>query len=427
MPSVRIGSLFGIPIKLGASFLLVLPVIAYLIGSRVGTTVELLNGLLGSTIDPIPLTAGTLPWVLGLIAALGLFVGVLLHELGHSLVARQYGVTIDSITLWFLGGLAQLEEFPDRWTQELSIAIAGPIVSVVLGTLCYVGFVALPDSLGSLQFILGYLAVLNIVLAVFNLLPGFPMDGGRVLRALLSRTRPRLEATRIAAGVGKGFAVLLGIGGILLGNLFWIAIAFFIFMGATGETRQMVMEAAFEGIDVGDIMTPASDLATVSPSMPLSSLVERMVRERHTGYPVVGDAADSVDVTEGTTSEVLGDSSPTLDADGDLLGERVGTDADGDLVGIVTLSDVQSIDPERRDAVTVADVMSTELSTVTPDTDAEDAIRTIQQEGVGRLLVTDDDGNLAGLISRTDLMTVLEVLQSGKSAALGERAVEPSR
>ena len=382
MASLRIGSVFGIPIKLGTSFLLVVPLIAYLIGTQIGMTAALLGDLLGGGIDAGALTTAPLPWVLGLAAALGLFVGVLLHELGHSLVARRYGVHIEAITLWFLGGLAQFDEFPDRWTQELVIAIAGPVVSLGVGALCYGGFVALPVDQPAIRFVLGYLAVLNVVLAGFNLLPGFPMDGGRVLRALLSRNRSRLEATRIAAAVGKGFAILLAFAGILLFNVFWIAIAFFIYLGATGETRQILLEDTFEGLTVGDIMTPAADLDTVTPQTPLSDLLERMIQERHTGYPVIEH---------------------------------------GDLRGLVTLEDVQSVDPGRRDTATVGDVMSTDLQTVTVETDAEDAVSIMQQQGIGRLLVTDERGDLTGLITRTDLMTVFEIRKTGQSQQAVER------
>lgn len=384
MASIRIGSVSGIPIKLGTSFLLIFPLLAFLIGSEVGVTVELLNRMFGTGIDPGPLTGGLYPWILGLAAALGLFLSVLLHELGHSLVARRYGLDIESITLWFLGGLAQFTELPDDWRHEFWIAVAGPVVSVALGVAFYGAFDLLPGDLSTLQFVAGYLAVLNVALAAFNMLPGFPMDGGRVLRALLSRTRSRLQATRIAAAVGKGFAVLLGIAGILSFNLFWVAIAFFIFLAAASETRQVVLEAAFEGLTVGDIMTPASDLDTVSPDAPLSELLERMIRERHTGYPVVRN---------------------------------------GDPVGIITLEDVQRVDPDRRGETAVRDVMSTDLVTVPPYSNATEALTTLQQEDIGRILVI-DNGGLAGLISRTDLMTVFEIAQTSQSNSLTRRAVE---
>jgi len=384
MASLRVGSLFGIPIRLGASFLLVVPLLAYLVGSQVGATVGLINGLFGTAIDPGPLTEGVRPWILGAGAALGLFGSVLLHELGHSLVARRYGLETESITLWFLGGLAQFAEMPDDWRHEFAVAAAGPAVSLALGLLLYASFGRIAGGLPAVQFVVGYLAVLNVALAAFNALPGFPMDGGRILRALLSRNRSRLRATRIAAAVGKGFAVLLGIGGVVTFNLFWILIAFFIFMAATGETRQVVREAAFEGLTVGEIMTPASDLDTVSPGTPIDALIDRMIRERHTGYPVV---------------------------DGE------------DLVGIVTLEDVQNHTPESGGA-TVDDVMSTDLVTVRPDTGATTALTTLQREDIGRILVTGADGSLTGLISRTDLMTVLEVVRAEQSTPAASRTVE---
>jgi len=199
MRRFRIGSAFGIPIQLDLTFLLILPIFAWIIGSQVTQTVDLLNRV-DAGLDAAVLTTGSLPWVLGVAAAVGLFTGVILHELGHSLVARRYGYPIDSITLWLFGGIAQLTEMPEDWRQELTIAIAGPIVSVVLGVLSAVAFVAVPGSgetgFQAARFVLGYLALMNVALAGFNLLPGFPMDGGRVLRALLARNRPFARATR---------------------------------------------------------------------------------------------------------------------------------------------------------------------------------------------------------------------------------------
>jgi len=383
MASIRVGTLFGIPIRLGASFLLVLPLLAVGIGMQVGQVADLLNGLFGRGVDPAALAGPAQPWALGLTAALGLFGSVFLHELGHAAVARRYGVGIEGITLWFLGGLAKFAALPEEWRQELWIAVAGPVVSVTLGVACYGVFLLAPSSLPALLFVAGYLAVLNVALAAFNMLPGFPMDGGRVLRALLSRTRSRVEATRIAAGIGKAFAVVLAFGGILTFNVFWIAIAFFIFVAATGETKQMVMEATFEGLTAGDLMTPAAELDTVSPETTLADLLDRMVRERHTGYPVL----------EG-----------------------------GDLVGVVTLEDVQRVDRDRHVDTWVRGVMSTDLATVRPETEASEALSELQQRDVGRLLVVDERG-LVGLLSRTDLMTVFEIAKTGRAASLARRGV----
>ena len=377
MRRFRIGSAFGIPIQLDLTFLLVLPLFAWIIGSQVGQTVELLNQF-GGGLDASALTTDALPWVLGVSAAVGLFAGVVLHELGHSLVARRYGYPIDSITLWLFGGIAQLTEMPEDWRQELTIAVAGPVVSVLLGVLSYAGFLAVPGSDGvgfqAARFVLGYLAFINVALAAFNLLPGFPMDGGRVLRALLARTRPYARATEIAAEVGKGFAILLGLYGLFAAfNLFLVGLAFFIYIGAESESRQTMMRAVFEGVTVGDVMTPARRVTTVDPEMTVRELVETMFRERHTGYPV----------------------------------ER-----DGEVVGLVTLDDARAVRDVERDAYRVRDVMTTELYTVSPDDDVMTALTELDEHAVGRLLVMDAAESFQGLITRTDIMTALTIIRS---------------
>ena len=377
MRSFRIGSLFGIPIKLDLTFLLVLPLFAYLIGRQVETiTVEVLNGAMGAGIDPAVLTGGGTEWIIGFAAALGLFLGVVLHELGHSLVAMRYGFSIDSITLWIFGGIAALADMPEDWKQELAIAVAGPAVSLALGGACYGLLVAIPEGFPAARFVVGYLALLNVVLAVFNMLPGFPMDGGRVLRALLARTRPYARATEIAANVGKLFAILLGLFGLLVTqNIVLIGLAFFIYIGAASEARQTMLKAAFEGVTVADLMTPAERLDTVDPRDTVAELIGRMIRERHTGFPVV---------------------------EGDRL------------VGVVTLDDARTVDQVERDAYTVRDVMTSDLTTVTPDTDAMTAIERMQEEGIGRLPVVDGRGDLVGIVSRTDLMTAFEIIRSSR-------------
>jgi Zn-dependent protease/CBS domain-containing protein len=379
MKGVRIGTIFGIPIKLDATFLLILPLFAYIIGSDVDVIVDqLLNNALGAGIDPAALTGGLFPFVLGTIAAIGLFACVLLHELGHSVVAMRYGYEIDSITLWLLGGVARFTEMPEDWKTELQVAVAGPIVSVALGVVAYVAFTFVPASQPAIAFLVGYLALMNVVLAAFNMLPGFPMDGGRVLRALLARTRPYARATQIAAEVGKGFAILLGLFGLFNFNLYLLALAFFIYMGAAGEAQQTVMRAAFRGVTVRDVMTSGDALQTVSPADTVAELVTRMFRERHTGYPVLKN---------------------------------------GQLVGMVTLGDAQNVNEVERDAIRVEDVMEREIVTVTPETDALEALQTMQQNGIGRLPVVDERGELVGIISRTDLITAFDIIQSSGRAS----------
>ncbi|WP_440766799.1 CBS domain-containing protein [Natronorubrum sp. DTA7] len=383
MKSFRIGSLFGIPIKLDLTFLLVLPLFAYLIGVQIEPVVDILNTSMGAGINVDALTTESwMPFLIGLIAAIGLFVGVVLHELGHSLTAQRYGFPIDSITLWLLGGIAALSEMPEDWRQELNIAIAGPIVSILVGVASYGLFLVTPESLDGARFVLGYLAVLNIVLAGFNMIPAFPMDGGRVLRALLARSTPYAKATQQAASVGKLFAILMGLFGLLQFNIIFIALAFFIYIAASSEAQQVTMKAAFQDVTVGDIMTPAKDLHTVGPETSVAALIQRMFTERHTGYPVI-------------------------DRDG-FEGER--------LVGLVTLSDAREIDPVERDAFTVEEVMTTDLKTISPDSDAMTAIERMREHNIGRLLVV-DDGDLIGLISRSDVMTAFDIVQKSGSVS----------
>ncbi|GGM58117.1 Zn-dependent protease/CBS domain-containing protein [Halarchaeum rubridurum] len=371
MRSYTVGSVFGIPIKLDVTFLLVLPAFAALIGWQTEQWVSTLNSVWALGLPVGTLSQGATPWLLGIAAAVGLFACVLLHELGHSVVSMHYGYPIESITLWLLGGVANLEEQPEDWKQELLIAIAGPVVSVALGAVSYAALLVVRGT-PPLTFVVGYLALANVVLAVFNLLPGFPMDGGRVLRALLARTRPYARATQLAAEVGKAVAVILGILG-LFGNLLLIAIAFFIYIGASSESQRTVMNAAFEGVTVADVMTDAADVKTVHPDDTVTDLTERMFEERHTGYPVVQD---------------------------------------GRVVGVVTLGDAREVEPVERDAYTVGDVMTRDVRTTTPDAEAMDALERIQDEGIGRLIVVDDDGRLLGLVSRTDLMTAFNIIQS---------------
>jgi Zn-dependent protease/CBS domain-containing protein len=374
MRGIKVGSAFGIPIRLNWTFLLVLPLFAYLIGGQVGTIAEVMNEVGGLGIDPAAVAGGTTPWILGLAAAVGLFVGVLLHEFGHSLVAMRYGYEIESITLWLLGGLASFAEFPEDWKHEFWIAIAGPLVSVAVGVACYGVVLVAPVDSNAILFVFGYLALLNVVLAVFNMLPAFPMDGGRVLRALLARNQPHAQATQRAASVGKVFAFLMGVIGLFTFQLLLIVLAFFIYIAASGEAQQTTLKAAFEGVTVTDIMTPRGDLHTVSEDTSVADLMSRMFEERHTGYPVL---------------------------DGD------------ELVGMVTLEDARSVREVERDAYRVDDVMATDLVAADPNADALTALQTMQEHGVGRLPVVDADGELVGLISRSDLMTAFNIIQTG--------------
>ena len=394
MRGIRVASAFGIPIRLHWTFLVILPLFAVIIGWDIVLLADLLNQLLGIELDSGALDGEWRPWLLGFAAALGLFLGVLLHEFGHSLVAMRYGYEIESITLWLLGGLASFVEMPEDWRHEFWVAVAGPVVSVAVGIACYLGMLLTPADLDAVRFVLAYLAVLNVFLAGFNMLPAFPMDGGRVLRALLARNRPHAQATQQAAEVGKLFAFIMGLIGLLALNVILILLAFFIYIAAAGEAQQTVMKAAFEGVTVADVMTTRQDLHVVAPTDTIAELVERMFRERHIGYPVV----DS-----------------------------------GDLVGMVTLDDAREVRTEERDAYYVEDVMSRDVRTIHPGADAMDALRELQQQDIGRLPVVDEWGDLVGIISRTDLMTAFTVLQTsdvpgsitGRNVSTEDRLDEP--
>lgn len=386
--SFRIGSLFGIPIKLDVTFLLILPIFAWVIAVQIEDLVELLNVSLGLAIDAEPLLVGWNPWILGAVAALGLFASVVLHELGHSLTAIRYGFPIHSITLWLLGGVAQLEEQPTDWREELIIAIAGPIVSVALGVAFWLAIFVVPATMEGLLFLVAYLALMNVILAAFNMLPGFPMDGGRVLRALLARNQPFSVATAQAAQVGKLFAIALGFLGLIAFNFILIALALFIYIAAAGEARYTALQSALEGIDVEDIMTPTRNLDVVSPEMSVDDLLELMFEQRHTGYPVV--------------------------------------DADH-VVGVVALDDVREVSADDRYRMRVADIMTRELATLSPDEDAIDAIEKLQRRDIGRLVVLDDRGQLVGLVTRTDIVRALSigaVRSPGREPSVGAGSVE---
>ena len=369
MRNLRLGSLFGIPIRLNLSFLIVLPLIAYLIGIQITPLASILNQVWHAQIETASLVVGWMPWILGILSAVGLFSCVVLHELGHSLVARRFGFATESITLWFLGGVSALAEIPEDWRQEFLVAIAGPLVSIALGVICYGILVILPAGLDAVRFIVAYLSLLNIVLALFNLLPGFPMDGGRILRSLLARTRSHARATQIAASVGKGVAVILGILGLLSFNIFLIAIAFFVYLSASSEVVQETLSGV-EDRPVSDIMTPVSELDTVQPETTITELFEQMFEQRHVGYPVVED---------------------------------------GRIVGIVTLDDAGRVSIQERDAFTVQDVMTRDLETVPADESVEEFLKQFQRSAVGRMFVVDMNEEIIGLITRTDVMTIIQI------------------
>jgi len=371
--SLEIGNLAGIPVKLHWSFLLVIPLFAWIIGSQIELTVELIAILFGVPIDLTLIVANFNPYILGTVVALGLFVGVFVHEMAHSLIAKAKGIKIHSITLLILGGVSQMEETMPDPKVELPMALAGPLTSLAVGVICgvlvYVFEAVVPDPAvaGVLIFVFGYLGLLNVLLFGFNLLPAFPMDGGRVLRAWLARRMPLSRATRIAADVGKAFAVLFGIIGFLLLNPILIIIAFFIYIGANQEATYLRYNILLQDVTVADAMN--SPVITVEPTMPLSQVIAMMYETKHLGFPVV---------------------------------ER------GSLVGIIALADVHKVSPIDREAMQVQDVMTRNPTTLPPSAPLLDALRVMSGQDIGRIPVVAGD-TLVGIVTRTDVLRVMEL------------------
>ncbi|MCB0159707.1 MAG: site-2 protease family protein, partial [Caldilineaceae bacterium] len=210
----------------------------------------------------------------GVLVMLLLFLCVTLHEFGHAVVARHYHIKVPSITLLPIGGVANLERMPDRPSQELAIAIAGPLVNIVIallllpvaafsiGGLGFGGGLPTPRMLASNMMTPGftnliiYLLSTNILLVIFNLLPAFPMDGGRVLRALLAMAMPYVRATRIAVYVGRIMALIFAVVGIAGGGIFLLLIAFFVYVGGSAELENVTNRSVLRNIDVGRALRP---------------------------------------------------------------------------------------------------------------------------------------------------------------------------
>ena len=218
--SYKIARVWGIPIKVDVSLVLLLLFLSFYLGPK-----------------------------RGLLMAAGLFTSIVLHELGHSIVAIRKGCRVREITLMFIGGAAQMERMPARPSGEFLVAIAGPAVSLVIASVCLWGahHIELPHFIGDESY-LTWLGWTNVALLVFNLLPAFPMDGGRVLRSALTPKLGRLKATLIAARLGKAMAVIFGIVGVTQHAWTLIVIAFFIYVSAGNEYRYVQMqEAARQG------------------------------------------------------------------------------------------------------------------------------------------------------------------------------------
>lgn len=341
--SARLGRFAGIDVYVHATFLLLLAYFAAVYWSETGT----LAGVLA-----------------GLALILMLFVCVLLHEYGHALTARRFGVATRHITLLPIGGVALLESMPKEPRQEVAVALAGPAVNLVIAAAAWALIEAggLPGGLLALDTNAGFLPSLlfaNLALAIFNLIPAFPMDGGRVLRALLSMRMDRVRATRVAATIGQGLAVALGLAGLYL-NPVLILIAVFVWMGAGAEASAMEADSRLARQPAVRAMT--TTFATLAPHDPLSRAIDLALAGVQKDFPVVaGDRVIGVVAQPailralrdgGADAPVASVMSPALTADvsatlADLIAHMRQRDArlvcmteHGRLVGVVDLAHI---------------------------------------------------------------------------------------
>jgi Zn-dependent protease len=349
----KIGRLSGIDVKVHWTFFLLLAFFAF-IGYRAS------GSLLGALAPTVTIVA--------------LFLCVLLHEFGHSMVAQRFGIRIQSITLLPIGGVSNMETLPEKPADEVKITIAGPLVNVVLA-LIFFGVALLlgagplmPSdlftSIGSVGKFFFYLGYLNVVLAVFNLLPAFPMDGGRILRGLLASRLGALRATEISSIVGQVFAVAFFLIGLLSGNLLLALVAVFIFFGASGESQMVRQRELTRGLIVSDVMGTRSHTETVTPYHTFGQVLDSVIH----GY--------QEDFSSSTT---------------------------GKLVGMITRQEIMTAAHSPEKYSSVRDLMKTNVPTVSAHADLfEDGLRTLQQSGL-RALPVIDNGELVGMLTIEDI------------------------
>jgi stage IV sporulation protein FB len=300
----------------------------------------------------------------GLLFITLLFACVLLHEFGHVFAARRYGVQTPDITLLPIGGVARLERIPEKPSEELVVALAGPAVNVVIAALLFLVLGGLPSMDDGTQVqnpgvgLLGRLAWVNITLVVFNLIPAFPMDGGRVLRALLAYRLGYTRGTRIAAGVGQAVAFALGLAG-LFGNPLLIFIALFVYMGAAAEASAAQMRDAGRGMIASD--AAETRFEGLSPTATVEDAVERLLRTSQHDFPVVDGA--------------------------------------GRLRGVVTRDDMIRALRERGPDAPVLEVMRRDVPVLHHRQPLDEAMRTMREGGHPAVGIVDTEGKLVGLVT----------------------------
>jgi Zn-dependent protease len=373
---IHLFTLFGFEVKLDLSWLLLALLISWSLGA-------------GWFPARYPELSGHAYAWMGVSVAIGVFFSIVFHEFSHSIVARFYGMPIRGITLFIFGGVAEMESEPPNPKAEFLMAIAGPISSFLLAAILW-GTAAIAEDATWPQGVLSTLAVINFTVAVFNLAPAFPLDGGRVLRAALWHWRRDLhEATFISSRIGRGFGtalMILGVvafvGGNLIGGMWWFLIGIFVRGAASSSYQQLVLKDMVEGQPVRRFMR--SEPITVAPSVSIADWVEEYVyRHHYKMYPVL---------------------------DGSQL------------LGCITVDSLQGLQRNDWPSTKVADLMESrsESNTIDAGTDTMALLsRILQPGGRSRFMVVEDD-RLVGVISLKDLLELISLKLQIESPGRGK-------
>src|SRR5215211_3644384 len=346
--SFKIGRAFGIDVKVHWSFFLLLAFFGYLAFGDSGSFVDALV-------------------TVGIVVVL--FFCVLLHEFGHSLVAIRLGSEVQDITLLPIGGLARMKSLPERPIDEVKVAVAGPLVNVFFGlALLFGGNLSVPKDIlsgvGSLGQVFATLGMINVVLVIFNMIPAFPMDGGRVLRGLLATRLGPLRATDISSTVGQAFAILFILFGFFSNNFLLAIVGFFVFLGASGEAQLVRQREQLRGLTVADVMGTKGRTEIVTPYHNFGQILDSVIHGYQEDFPVL--------------------------------------DEEGHLIGIITRNEIMAAAHSPDRYATVRDLMKTEFPTLSPDADLfTEGNRILQESGLKALPVV-RDGNLVGMLTVDD-------------------------
>jgi Zn-dependent protease len=341
--SFKIFSVFGIPVELHITFLVLMLLIYLVAFFKITPSINLLTAVLITLV----------------------FATVVIHELCHSYIAKRYGVKIDRIVLLPIGGLSEMEEIPKDPAQELRIAFAGPVSNLVIALVCYIVLIIFGSLLSIVvSGALYYFIIINLLLGLFNLLPAFPMDGGRILRAFLAERMSFIKATKLAASIGKQFAIIMAVVGVFF-NFLLILIAIFVYVGADAEYKSVIVSTLLGDEMVKDVMT--TDVHTLNPDNTVQETLKTMFSEKHMGYPVTDN---------------------------------------GKLVGIITFDDISKIPENERDML-IKDIMTRKLILSDPNEDLVETIGKLNKNRIGRVPVV-KNGELVGIISKTDITNTLQ-------------------